>query len=116
MRAVASGNSVQVLLKPDLLCGVCHLQRGQPAQVGRGPGALAGIADSVAQQQGLQAVARAALLTHRVLARAHQVAHGFVGNVGHAHGREFTGTRQAGQQDRVAAVGLHAVSRALGNR
>jgi hypothetical protein len=28
-----------------------------------------------------------------VLARANEVAHGFVGGVGHAHGCEFTGAR-----------------------
>ena len=116
MRAVASGNSVQVFLKPDLLRGVRHLERGQPAQVRGGPGALAGIADAVAQQQGLEAVAGAAAFAHRVLACAHQIAHGLVGGVGHAHGAEFTGTRQARQQDRVAAVGLDPVARALGDR
>ena len=60
---------------------------------------------AVAQQQGLEAVARVAALAHRVLARANQVAHGFVGNVRHAHGGEFTGARQARQQDRIAPVG-----------
>ena len=105
MRAVASGNSVQVFLEPDLLRGVGHLQRGQPAQVRRGPGALAGVRDAVALQQGLEAVARVAALAHRVLACTHQVAHGFVGGVRHAHGSELTGARQAGQQDRVAPVG-----------
>ena len=86
MRAVASGNRVQVFLKPDLLRAVLHLQRGQPAQVRRRPGALAGVADAVAQQQGLGAVARVATFAHRVLAGAHQVAHGFVGCAGYAHG------------------------------
>jgi hypothetical protein len=96
------GDGVQVLLKADLLRRVRQLQRGQPAQVCGSPGALAAVADAVPQQQGLQAVARAAALTHRVLARAHQVAHGLVGDVGHAHGREFAGTRQAREHQRVA--------------
>ena len=116
MRAVASGNSVQVFLKPDLLRRMRQLERSQPAQVRCRPGALAGVADAVAQQQGLQAVARIAALAHCILAGAHQVAHGLVGDVGHAHGGQLPRTCQAGQQDRVAAVGLHAVSRALGNR
>ena len=116
MRAVASGNSVQVFLEPDLLRGVLHLQRGQPAQVRRGPGRLAGVRDAVAQQQGLEAVAGVAAFAHRVLARANEVAHGFVGNVRHAHSSEFTGAGQARQQDRIAPVGLDAVARALGDR
>jgi hypothetical protein len=116
MRAVASGNSVQVLLKADLLRGVGHLQLGQPAQVGARPGALAGVGDAVAQQQGLEPVARIAALAHRVLAGTHQIAHGLVGGVGHAHGAEFAGARQAGQQDRITPVGLHAIARALGDR
>ena len=53
-------------------------------------------------------MASVAAFAHRVFAGAHQVAHGFVGDVGHAHGRELTGARQAGQagqagqQDRIA--------------
>jgi hypothetical protein len=116
MRAAASGNSVQVFLEPDLLRCMRHLQRGQPAQVRGGPGALASVGDAVAQQQGFEAMARAAAFAHRVLARANEVAHGFVGNVGNAHGAQLAGTRQARQQDRVAPVGLDPVARALGDR
>ena len=94
-----------------------RVQARQPTQVRHRPGALAGVGDAaVAQQQGVQAVARVAALAHRVLARTHQVAHGFVGRLGHAHGREVTRSRQARRHDGVAPVGLDAIARALGDR
>ena len=79
MRAAGFGDRVQVLLEADLLRGVRHLQRGQPAQVRRRPGALAGVGDAVAQQQRLEPVARVALLAHGVFAGTHQIAHRLVG-------------------------------------
>ena len=89
MRAVASGNSVQVLLEPDLLRRVFHLQRGQPAQVRGRPTALAGVGDAVAQQQGLEPMPRIAAFAHGVFAGTHQVAHGLVGRAWYAHRGEF---------------------------
>ena len=116
MRAVAWRDRVQVFLEPDLLGCVLHLQRGQPTQVCGRPTGLAGVGDAVAQQQGLEPMARVAAFAHRVLAGSHEVAHGLVAGTGHAHCGEVTGSRQARQHHGVAPVGLDAVCRAAGNR
>ena len=83
------GDRVQVFLEPDLLSRVLHLHRGQPAQVRRRPGALAGVGDAVAQQQRLEPVAGVTALAHSVIASTHQITHGLVGRTGHPHRGEF---------------------------
>ena len=107
---------VQVFLQADLLSGVLHLQRSQPAQMGAAPGGLAGIGDTVAQQQCLQAVACIALFAHRVLTGAHEVAHGLIGRAGYAHDGKVVGASQPCQLHRVAPVGLDAFAWRSWNR
>ena len=53
-------------------------------------------------------------LAHRIFTGTHQVPHGFIAQVGHTHCRQFTGTRQARQHQRVASVGL--LTRSPGRR
>jgi len=65
----------------------------------------------VAQQQRLQPEAASVEIAERVLARAGEIADGFVRNVGHVDGREIAGARQAGQGHGVALVRLHAIAR-----
>jgi hypothetical protein len=55
-------------------------------------------------------MAGVALLAHGVVARAHQVAHGLVGDVGRAHRLQVTRAGQARQQQRIAPVGLDALT------
>src|SRR5574337_356847 len=110
------GDRVQVLLEGDLLRGVRQLHAGEPAQVRGRPRGLAGVADAVAQQQRFEAMARAALLAHRVLARTHHVAHRLVDQFGHAHRAQVVRARQAGQRDCVAPISLDPLARCARDR
>jgi hypothetical protein len=65
---------------------------------------------------GLQSVARVAAFAHGVLAAACQVAHAFIGCIPHAHRSEVARPGQPRQHHRVAAIGLHTVAAALGDR
>ena len=51
----------------------------------------------------------------RGLAGAHEVAHGFVSLVRNPHGDQLCSPEQLGQVERVATVGLDAITRLSGN-
>src|SRR5215213_9515583 len=88
-------------------------QLAEPARVRPGPGAAAGEDPAVAEQEGLQLLARAPQLLHRRLAGAHQLAHGLVAGIRDPDRRELAGAVQLGQGQRVPPVGLDPLARAL---
>ena len=74
-RAVASSTACTYSSKAMRCAGLRQRQARNPAPMRLGPRRLAGVTNVVTQQQRRQPMARLALHGHRVLARAHQIAH-----------------------------------------
>ena len=79
------------------------------------PSLLAWIIPPEAQQECGDLLAVTRVVYVRGLASAHEVTHGFVPLVWNPHGDQLSSPEQLGQVERVATVGLDAVTRFAGN-
>src|SRR6516162_1493814 len=79
------------------------------------PRLLAWIIPPEAQQECGDLLAVTRVVYVRGLASAHEVTHGFVPLVWNPHGDQLSSPEQLGQVERVATVGLDAVTRFAGN-
>lgn len=112
----AAAGSVLMPCQPEVCTSRPMVQTKPTSSRGTATTALFFIGGAVAQQQGLEPVARVALLAHRVITSTHQIAHGLVGGAGHAHDGKIIGACQSRQLHRVTPVGLDALARGAGNR
>jgi hypothetical protein len=83
--------------------------------MGLRPGALAGIALAVPQQERLHLLARLLATAPDVFPRASEIADRFVLGLGHVDGRELAGAVEPRERFGVAPIGLDAIPRAAGN-
>ena len=67
--------------------------------------------EAEAEQERLQAQLRILHGEPRGIARAYQVANGFVVHGRHVHGGEIPGPQETRERDGIAAIGLHLVTR-----
>src|SRR4029079_16405082 len=81
-----------------------------------GPGLVAGEDPSMAQQKRLRVLALLAQVLHGRCARAHRLSHGLSAWIRHPDGGQLPGPMQPGQGQGIAAVGLDALARALGDQ
>ena len=101
-----------VFLKDDLLRRRGEHEPREPAQMLRAPVRPPGVADIVAQQQGLQAEACRVQIVERIFPGARQIADRFI----RPTGGTYTGVRsparsQARERDGIPLVGLHPIAR-----
>jgi len=92
-RSEATVTASKVLLEGNLLSGMGEAQAGEVTQMRVRPIALAQITMPQAQEKGFKAQTRFALIGHRPVSGAHQVAHGFVLLVGHVDGGQLSGSK-----------------------
>ena len=81
-----------------------------------GPSLLLRVRPAQPEQKGRDMLALRAQIQHRRLARPRQIAHRLVRSVRHPDRREFVGTQQLCQAERVTPVGLHLVAWPLWNQ
>ena len=105
------------LLQHKALLRMLELLARDPAHMRLGPGLPAlRVRPSQPQQKGRDMLALRAQIQHRRLARPCQIAHRLVTSVRHPDRREFVGTQQLCQAERVTPVGLHLVAWSLWNQ
>jgi hypothetical protein len=104
-------DGVDALLKDDLLRGVVELLAGEPAPMRQRPMAASAVNPAVAQQEGKQLLAFAAKVVRRGLASSRKIAHRLMRCIRRPDSRQFAGSMQSRQRDRVAPVRLHALAR-----
>lgn len=109
------GDGADEFLKGDALGWEVEDLSAEVVEVLVGPGALAGVAAAVAEEEGLEAPTTAAEVVDGRLAGTNEVADGLVGGVRDADEGEFAGTEEAGEGEGVAP-GLDAVGGALGDK
>ena len=68
-----------------------------------------GIPAAVAQEEALDALAGLPNILAGDLARTNEIAHGFVGIVRDPDGRQFSGTREPRQHERIKPIGLDVI-------
>ena len=100
----------EILLEGEPLRRMIELEIAQPAAVGDGPGALAGIAPSVSQQEGLHLLSGLVACTPNVLAGTRKIADRLVLGLGDIEGSELAGAMETGERFRVATIGLDAIA------
>jgi len=89
---------------------------GQIAFVGRRPRRLARVAAPVAKQHRLELLAGLQPRLHGIHPRTTQIPDGLILFVGHVHRRQVARTRQRGQLERVAPIGLDTLRRLARNQ
>ena len=87
----------------------------EPPQMGRAPGGPAGVADVVSEQTGFEPQLGSLEIADGVFTRAGEVTDRLIFPLRDLDGGEVPRAHQAGQLDRVTAIGLHAVARLFGN-
>jgi hypothetical protein len=104
---------VDSFLKDDLLGDMLELLIGQPAPVRQRPMAASAVNPAVTQQEGKQLLAFAAKVIRRRLAGPHKIAHRLMRLIRRLHARQFAGSMQPRQRDRVAPVRLDPLARSF---
>ena len=90
-------------------------QFAQVTHVGLAPVGLALVAVAVAQQEGLEPEAAAALVINGIGAGAAQIADGFIGGFGHIDAGQFAGAQEPSNRAGVAFIGLEGRAGLLGD-
>jgi hypothetical protein len=84
--------------------------------VRRSPVGPAGVADVLAQEEGLEPALGGLQVLERILPGAGQITDRFVLDLGHVHRGQIARAHQAREGDRIAPVGLDAIAGPLGNQ
>ena len=87
----------------------------EPPQMGRAPGGPAGVADVVSEQTGFEPQLGSLEIADGVFTRAGEVTDRLIFPLRDLDGGEVPRAHQAGQLDRVTAIGVHAVAGLFGN-
>lgn len=96
--------------------GVVEAERGEPVAVALRPGPAGLRVVALAPEQELgETVALAHQVDAYVLADSHEIAQPLLRGRRYAHGRQLPGREQAGEAERVAAVGLDPVAGPAGD-
>ena len=102
-------HGVDVGLERDLLCRVLEALIAEPYTMLLFPD-CSGIPAAVAQEEALDALARLPNILAGNLARTNEIAYGFVGLVRDPDGRQFSGTREPRQHERITPIGLDVIT------
>src|SRR5262245_40448443 len=109
LRSTAWSMGIEVGLEGDLLGRMVKALIAEPYTVCPFPDG-SDVAATIAQEEAPNALARLSHVFDRNLAGPNEITHGLVGLIGNPHAREFSGAGEACQHDRVASVGLDAIS------
>ena len=108
-------NRVAIFLQRDVLRGTRETEIRQPASIRQRPPFTPRIAPPLPQQKRLQSILRLRAHADRIFARAHEIAHRFVGGIGHIDRAQFARAMQPRQHLTVPPIGFHAIPAPLGN-
>lgn len=108
---LAIGDSINVVLKDDLLRRMHEPHHRRQAPVCTGPTLLVGMDPAMPQQNALQVLTHLARHAHRRNPRPGQIAHHLMRGIRSPDQSQFAGPVQLCQHHSIAAVGLHPVAR-----